>query len=144
MTLRRSPERGAVAMMVAIFFGTGVFFAAAALTIDVGNINADRRQLQNGADAAALSAARDCITTECPSLTGSLTAQANYARLVSLANNNAADGSTQLARVDSHVAAAADATVADPRAVCGTLGDLPACDVGTDSTKLQELSLIHI
>jgi len=125
-------------MMVAIFFGTGVFFAAAALTIDVGNINADRRQLQNGADAAALSAARDCITTECPSLTGSLTAQANYDRLVLLANNNAADGATKLARVDSHVAAAADATVADPRAVCGTLPGLPACAKDTDTSKLQE------
>lgn len=134
MTLRRSPERGAVAMMVAIFFGTGVFFAAAALTIDVGNINADRRQLQNGADAAALSAARDCITTECPSLTGSTVAQDNYRRLVSLANNNAADGSTKLARVDSGLTVAA----ADPRAVCGTLPGLPACAVGTDSSKLQE------
>lgn len=133
MTLRRSPERGAVAMMVAIFFGTGVFFAAAALTIDVGKINADRRQLQNGADAAALSAARDCITTECPSLTGSDVAKANYARLVILANNNAADGATKLARVDSTVAVGA----ADLRAVCGTLDGLPAC-VGTDSTKLQE------
>lgn len=134
MNLQRYPERGAVAMIVAIFFGTGVFFAAAALTIDVGNINADRRQLQNGADAAAFSAARDCITTECPSLTGSTQAQTNYARLVSLANNNAADGSTKLARVDSPLTVAA----ADPEAVCGTLPGLPPCAVGTDSSKLQE------
>ncbi len=134
LTSRSSDDRGAVAIIVAMFFGFGVVIACAALTIDVGNINADRRQLQNGADAASLSAARDCITTECPSLTGSPQAQTNYARLVILANNNAADGATKLARVDSPLAVAAT----DPRAVCGTLPGLPACAVGTDSSKLQE------
>jgi Flp pilus assembly protein TadG len=134
MTSRFSSDRGAVAIIVAMLFGFGVVIACAALTIDVGRINVDRRQLQNGADAAALSAARDCITSVCPSPAGSTQAQTNYARLVLLANNNAADGATKLARVDSNLAV--DAT--DPLAVCGTLPGLPSCPVETNSSKLQE------
>lgn len=142
MTLRRSPERGAVAMLVAIFFGSGVLLGLAALTLDVGNINLDRRQLQNGADAAALSAARDCVASLCPDpspTTGSATEQAqaktNYARLVTLADRNAGpDGATKLGRVDSPVAAG----VVDPKAVCGTLPGLPLCTVDTNLGNLQE------
>jgi Flp pilus assembly protein TadG len=134
LTSRFSSDRGAVAIIVAMLFGFGVVIACAALTLDVGQINLDRRQLQNGADAAALSAARDCIAGVCPSPTGSKQAQANYARLVLLANNNAADGATKLARVDSGLAAG----VTDPQAVCGTLPGLTACPVGTNSSNLQE------
>jgi len=102
----RPHEKGAIAVIVAVLFGFGVMTAAAALTIDVGNINADRRQLQNGADAMALSAAKDCATSVCPDATakaGSL-AKANYDRLQTLANTNAADGATKVARVDGGLA----------------------------------------
>lgn len=127
MTLPGSNERGAVAMMVAIFFGTGVFFACAALTIDVGNINADRRQLQNGADAAALSAARDCALGKCP-VKGSAdpVVQANYNRLLTLANVNAGDGQTKVARVDGKLA------------VCGTGLGLTMCTNDPNTLNLQE------
>lgn len=136
MTLPGSNESGAVAMMVAIFFGAGVFFACAALTIDVGSINADRRQLQNGADAAALSAARDCALGKCP-VNGSAdpVVQANYDRLLTLANNNAADGATKLGRVDSGLAAGDP----DPMAVCGEAPGLSKCANKTANTlNLQE------
>jgi len=134
---KKAEDTGAVAIIVAFLFGTGVLLGCAALTIDVGNINLDRRQLQNGADAAALSAARDCVATVCPdpSLTASAAAQTNYARLVTLADSNAGpDGATKLARVDSGLAAG----VPDPNAVCGTLPGLNPCIVGTVPGNLQE------
>ena len=57
ITLRHSNERGAVAIIVVVLFGFGVMLAAAAFTIDVGNINAERRQLQHGSDSVALAVA---------------------------------------------------------------------------------------
>jgi Flp pilus assembly protein TadG len=126
-------EEGAIAVIVAVLFGFGVMIGVGALTVDVGNINADRRQLQNGADAAVLSAAQDCVTSVCPDpspTTGTAAqqaqAQANYARLGTLANSNAADGATKLARVDGG------------QAFCGTAPGLKPCSAGTSTTSLQE------
>lgn len=53
-------DDGAVALMVAILFGGGVLLGMGALVIDVGSLYAERRQLQNSADAGALSVAQDC------------------------------------------------------------------------------------
>ncbi len=58
LRLSAEGERGAVAILVAILLPL-VFIGMAALTVDVGNISAERRQLQNGADAVALSAAME-------------------------------------------------------------------------------------
>ena len=133
LTNHSRSERGAVAIIVAMLFGFGVMAGAAALTIDVGNINADRRQLQNGADAAVLSAAQDCVKSVCPDpspTTGTVAqkaqAQTNYDRLGTLANINAADGATKIARVDGS------------QAVCGTAPGLKPCTAGTSTTRLQE------
>ena len=83
-----STERGAVAiiMSVAIVFIAGF----AALTIDSGQIFNERRQLQNGADAAALAIARDCATGNCG--TYNTTAQGYL-------DSNANDGKSGLAAV---------------------------------------------
>lgn len=51
-------EDGVVAIMVAILLV--VFMAAVALTVDVGGLYLRRRELVNGSDSAALSAARTC------------------------------------------------------------------------------------
>lgn len=51
---RRSDERGAVAIMVALM--TTVLFILSAIVIDIGQARAERRQSQNTADAAALAA----------------------------------------------------------------------------------------
>jgi len=58
--ISRCQERddGAVAIVVAIMLV--VFLAAVALAVDVGGLYLRRRELVNGADAAALSAARTC------------------------------------------------------------------------------------
>lgn len=51
-------DRGAVGVFVAI--SIVVLFAFVGLTIDVGALYEERRELQNGADAAALAVAEDC------------------------------------------------------------------------------------
>lgn len=51
-------DRGAVAVLVAICMTA--LLGVGALVVDVGQIYAERRQLQNGADAAVLSLAMDC------------------------------------------------------------------------------------
>ena len=53
-------ERGAVAVMVSAFLGGGVVLAMLALTVDVGNLMYERRQLQNGADAVAMKMVNLC------------------------------------------------------------------------------------
>jgi Flp pilus assembly protein TadG len=122
MTRPARGERGAIALMVAAVFGFGVMLGCAALTIDVGSISAERRQLQNGSDAAALSAARDCALTTCPNKD----VAADMDRLTTLANGNAADAASGIARVDGHLA------------LCGTGTGLTACDVAANSANLQE------
>lgn len=56
-------ERGAVAVVVAIWMV--VLMAFASLAIDLGGAYSDRQQLQNGADAAALAIARSCQKGPC-------------------------------------------------------------------------------
>jgi hypothetical protein len=51
-------DRGAVIVWVSIMMAVLLGFGA--LVIDVGALYAERRQLQNGADAAALAVAQDC------------------------------------------------------------------------------------
>ena len=48
-----------VALMMVVLLGMG------ALVIDVGQLYAERRELQNGADAAALAVAQDCAGGDC-------------------------------------------------------------------------------
>lgn len=59
--ITRSDERGAVAIVTVVFLAS-VVLAAGLITIDVGRLYTERRQLQNGADAAALAVARSCAT----------------------------------------------------------------------------------
>jgi hypothetical protein len=78
-------ERGGIAVIVAILMVVMLGFAA--LAIDVAKLYAERAQLQNGSDAAALMMAQKCAKndtdTEC-STTSPLAAD--------LANKNAIDG----------------------------------------------------
>lgn len=76
-------EQGAV--IVLVLLATMVIFAMAALVIDVGRLLDERRQLQNGADAAALGVAHSCALGGC---------QPNLA--AGLANGNARDDATNV------------------------------------------------
>jgi Flp pilus assembly protein TadG len=106
LTRVRRGEQGAVVVIVALFM-CFVALGLAALTVDVGNINADRRQLQNGADAVALAVAGQCAATG--------TCVPNDPSLATLANANAADGATDIRRVDGQTP------------VCGSGTGLPVC-----------------
>ncbi len=64
-------DEGAVAAVVAVLLAGGVLLGMAALTVDVGQLYAERRQLQNGADAAALGVAVSCaVASSCDTGTG--------------------------------------------------------------------------
>jgi Flp pilus assembly protein TadG len=76
----RREDRGAVATIVAVLLAGGVLLGMGALVIDVGQIYAERAELQNGADAAALAVASGCAkgTASCdPSTTGTAASYAN-------------------------------------------------------------------
>jgi hypothetical protein len=53
-------EKGAVATLVAVLFGGGVVLGMAAMSIDVGSVLWERRQVQNAADASAMALAQTC------------------------------------------------------------------------------------
>ena len=73
----KNGEDGAVAVIMAIFMV--VLLGMAAIVVDVGMIYAERFQLQNGADAAALAIAQDCAAGRCanPGATATLLAGKN-------------------------------------------------------------------
>ncbi|MCL1594195.1 MAG: pilus assembly protein TadG-related protein [Actinomycetia bacterium] len=58
-------EVGAVAVFVAVTII--MLFGFVAMSVDFGRIYSERRQLQNGADAAALAVAQDCAFGDCGS-----------------------------------------------------------------------------
>ena len=77
-------DRGAVAVVVAVCMAA--LLGMGTLVLDVGQLYAERRQLQNGADAAVLSLALDCPTVAGCSTDTSVTGQAG-----TKANQNDAD-----------------------------------------------------
>ncbi|NUP73988.1 MAG: pilus assembly protein TadG [Sinomonas sp.] len=83
-------ERGAVTVVVALLMV--VFLAAAALAVDGGMLYAEKAQLQNGADAAALAVAQKCAASLTDPLCSSTSSLAT-----SLAQNNVAAGQAGIA-----------------------------------------------
>lgn len=75
-----------VALMMLVLIGVG------AVAVDVGQIYAERAQLQNGADAGALAVARSCAKGSC-----------NTSLAGPLANSNANDGASTVKSVDLSV-----------------------------------------
>jgi Flp pilus assembly protein TadG len=76
-------EQGAI--LILVVFLTVTIVAMAALVIDVGAMLDERRQLQNGADAGALAAAKTCSLGPCDPVQAASLAS-------SLANANSRDG----------------------------------------------------
>jgi len=121
LTFIEEREQGAIATIVAMLFGFGVMLALGALTVDVGNINADRRQLQNGADAVALAVAQKCASTgTCAAYDASGVVDTSLQALV---DANAADRKTAIRRVDGAVGT----PLAGKPAICGTATGLEPC-----------------
>jgi Flp pilus assembly protein TadG len=115
-----APERGATSVIVIILL-VPALFGAAALSIDVGNLMWERRQLQNGSDAAVVLAAQTCAQTpsQCP--TGPTPA------LTSVAGANAADNASTITSVCGNAAAQA---VASGLALCASAGASPPTQPG--------------
>ena len=104
---RLNDERGAIAVIVAV--SMIMMFGFAALVIDVGALYQERRELQNGADAAALAIATECAEGALTCATGTaaeLSPELGIGR--SYANENALDDTTE---VDSVVFGAQKVTV---------------------------------
>lgn len=97
-TSRAPRERGATSVLVIVLL-VPVLFGAAALSIDVGQLLIERRQVQNGADAAVMSAAATCSKSPsaCPTTT--------TAALTALAGSNANDGTTTVQSICGSAAA---------------------------------------
>lgn len=109
---KRGGERGAITVVFAAMLSL-VFMGLLALSVDVGSMLYERRQLQNGADASALALASGCASDDalCDPTHGDLA-------LDDLLNDNAADETTQF---DPDRAFA-------PDGACGRdAGALPAC-----------------
>jgi hypothetical protein len=87
---RRRTERGAVAVLVTVLFGSGVLLGMGALVVDAGGMYAEKAQLQNGADTGAMGVALGCAK-------GAATCN-TAGRAEDLADSNAND---QHAKVDN-------------------------------------------
>ena len=85
-------ERGAISVLVAILMVTLLGFTA--LAVDVGMLYAERTQLRNGADSAALAIAQTCARNIDDADCSTTSALAR-----SLANSNAGDGASNIAHL---------------------------------------------
>lgn len=87
-------ERGAAGVLVAVLML--VLIGTGAIAVDVGQIYAERAQLQNGADAGALAVLRACHATGCPQSEAEAIAQG-------LADGNSNDTASNVFEVDMSV-----------------------------------------
>ena len=122
---RRDREKGAVTTIVAVLLASGVVMGMLALTVDVGNIMAERRQLQNGSDAAALALARSCakspVGTDCSSAANASSG------LASLAGANSKDNLQSVPALDA----------ASQPLICGhNVPTLPTCTLPSSASDL--------
>jgi hypothetical protein len=110
-------DRGAVAVIVSVLLASGVLLGMAALSVDVGQLNAEREELISAADGAAQSIAVDCGRT--PATCSTSTALATVlGRAAVVANENGRDGRN------------------DITSVCGSGGALAPCDPATAPKNL--------
>jgi hypothetical protein len=114
---RLSPDsdRGAVSTIVVMLLATGVLLGMTAMVVDVGQLYAEREELQSGADSAAMTVALDCVKRRpaCPSL--------GMAKAEEAADANASDG-----RADVEEFCGRDARAALP--TCLSYGDKNLAD----------------
>jgi hypothetical protein len=120
---RQHGERGAITALVAVLFAGGAILGMLALTVDVGNIMLERRELQNGADATAMALAQACAKTpieaDCTS-----PASANLSLLGSQNSFTKLSGTAQMQAISS---------------VCGNnIAALPPCTETGDYSQVAK------
>ncbi len=122
---RQRRDAGAIAMVVTLLVASGAVIGSAALTVDIGQSMAERRELQNGADAAALSLAKTCALspTSCSATGG--------------AAGGAAGGTTALNNINARDKLHGFDTTVYPAGLCGVNAgpSLPSCLPPTGSLK---------
>lgn len=94
-----SDDRGVSAVLVALL--AVVLFGTAAIVIDLGIVYEERRQLQNGADAAALAIGWECVqegqpSTNCPEDGTLVLGSTADTYLTGYASANARDGAAEV------------------------------------------------
>jgi len=95
---RLNEEHGGIVLLFGVLLA--FLFVAAALVANVGRAFFERRELQNGADAAALAIAFDCARAVAnPSLVARCSAAAAAANASGLPNANAKDGTSTISQV---------------------------------------------
>lgn len=126
--LRRDEDEGAVAVIVAIVMVALMGFGT--LVIDVGQIYAERRQLQNGSDAAVLSLALDCPTAAGCSSDTSVGGLAGVK-----ANQNANDGTATVTQICG---------IAPTLAPCSPAADIGPWDCRPVPSSLSSASYVQV
>lgn len=88
---RLGRDEGVIAMLAAIVIAGGLAIGMLALTVDVGRLFVERRDVQNGADAAAVALAEDCARgrASCAIATAPV-------RAAAFADANAKDGTSRV------------------------------------------------
>jgi Flp pilus assembly protein TadG len=135
---RTEQEGGAAAVLVAVTML--VLLGAGAMAVDVGQIYAERAQLQNAADAGAIAIAQACHATGCTQSEAEAIAQ-------DFADGNSNDASSNVLQVDMSVAnqATVRTTTRDGTSGAGFLRqmfssalDAPPATVGAHATAALE------
>lgn len=129
-TIRRR-ERGAVSTIFAVLLAGGVVMGMLAMTVDVGGIWLERRQLQNGADAASMALADICArdATKCdPNHTPSA--------LDPLLNLNA--GKDQASQLDSRSGTVKGQCARKPGST--TFPGMPECESASTTAAITDLT----
>jgi Flp pilus assembly protein TadG len=118
----RGNDRGAVALLVALLLGAGALTGLLGLVVDGGRLYAERRVVQNGADAAALAVAQNCALErpECASQASGQAVAGTFANL-----NASDDGRTSVTELCGSA----------PLVPCPSIGSTPKwSDCQTDVT----------
>ena len=93
-------DRGAVATVFAILLAGGVLLGMLAIVVDMGQLYAEREELQSGADAAVIALAEKCARAE----TAGDCSMADLATIAaSYANLNARDGASTILEICGNV-----------------------------------------
>jgi len=106
--IRSRRERGAIVSIVAVLFGGAVLMGSGAVVVDVGQLYAEREELQSGADAAAAA-----LVNSCAADVNSIPCRNYLSAAKSYADRNARDDRSAVG------------------VVCGRGYNLPACPAPT-------------
>ncbi|WP_160145391.1 Tad domain-containing protein [Phycicoccus sp. SLBN-51] len=123
-----------MATIVAALLGFGVVLGFAAVSIDVGSLMWERRQVQNGADASALALAQTCAETPAACTMANSTTTGMLTQLNNVNNSKDAAGGFDTNRYPNGVCGKNVSTLANCGATDGTLRDCPAVPSSLDAS----------